>query len=161
MFLAHAALCLFFGTKLNRSLPSSKNPKFQNGRQVHNLPTGNTFYFQRITNHFYIKGWTLNLVLIQRPGVTRKSWPIQRVNTPERLIDNYITARENELNGVNSSESCSLEDGWMDGRTDGLMDGWIDSQETLLMCRSCIAWQKLQTNLGTQFIIVVYMQYNS
>ena len=52
-------------------------------------------------------------------------------------------------------------DGWMDGRTDGWMDGWIDSQETLLMCRSCIAWQKLQTNLGTQFIIVVYMQYNS
>ena len=49
----------------------------------------------------------------------------------------------------------------MDGWTDGQTDGWIDSQKTLLMCRSCIAWQKLQNNLGTQFIIGVYKQYNS
>ena len=54
-----------------------------------------------------------------------------------------ITARENQLNGVlNSSESCSLQDGWMDGRTDGRMDGWIDSQKALLMCRSRKAWGK-------------------
>ena len=50
---------------------------------------------------------------------------------------------------------------WMDGWTDGQTDGWIDSQKTLLICRSCIAWQKLQNNLGTQFIIGVYKQYNS
>ena len=62
-------------------------------------------------------------------------------------------ARGNELNGVNSSESCSLEDGWMDGWTDGQTDGWIDSQKTLLMCRSCIAWQKLQLIWGHNLLL--------
>ena len=30
----------------------------------------------RMKNHFHVKGWSLNLVLIQRPGGTRK-WPIE------------------------------------------------------------------------------------
>ena len=32
----------------------------------------NEFYCMRMKSHFHIKGWALNLVLIQRPGVTRK-----------------------------------------------------------------------------------------
>ena len=32
-------------------------------------------FFMRMKNHFHIKGWALNLVLIQRPDRTRK-WPI-------------------------------------------------------------------------------------
>ena len=30
----------------------------------------------RMKNHFHVKGWSLNLVLIQRPGGTRK-WPVE------------------------------------------------------------------------------------
>ena len=39
---------------------------------MHNLSCENEFYLHmRMKNHFHIKGWTL--VLIQRPGGTRKS----------------------------------------------------------------------------------------
>ena len=34
-----------------------------------------SFICMRMKNHFHIKGWAPNLVLIQRPGGTRK-WPI-------------------------------------------------------------------------------------
>ena len=34
-----------------------------------------SFICMRMKNHFHIKGWALNLVLMQRPGGTRK-WPI-------------------------------------------------------------------------------------
>ena len=35
-----------------------------------------SFICMRAKNYFHIKGWALNLVLIQRPGGTRK-WPIR------------------------------------------------------------------------------------
>ena len=35
-----------------------------------------SFICMRMKNHFHIKGWAPNLVLIQRPGGTRK-WPIR------------------------------------------------------------------------------------
>ena len=35
-----------------------------------------SFICMRMKNHFHIKGWALNLVLIQGPGGTRK-WPLQ------------------------------------------------------------------------------------
>ena len=43
--------------------------------QVHNLSCEKELICMRMKNHFHIKGWALNLVLIQRPGGTRK-WPI-------------------------------------------------------------------------------------
>ena len=42
---------------------------------VHNFSCGNEFYCMRIRKHFHISGWVLNLVLILRPGGTRK-WHI-------------------------------------------------------------------------------------
>ena len=42
--------------------------------QVLNLSHGNEFYLHKNENHFDIKGWALNLVLMQRPRKTRK-WP--------------------------------------------------------------------------------------
>ena len=60
----------------NRPLSSSKNPHFQNEARCTTFLVKMSFTCMRMKNHFHIKGWTLNLVLIQRLGGTRK-WPIR------------------------------------------------------------------------------------
>ena len=52
-----------------------KNPHFQNEAKCTIFLSKMTFICMRMKNSFHIKGWALNLVLIQRPGETRK-WPI-------------------------------------------------------------------------------------
>ena len=59
----------------NRPLPSSKNPHFQNEAKGTTFLVEMRFICMRMKNNFHIKGRALNLVLIQRPGGTRK-WPI-------------------------------------------------------------------------------------
>ena len=59
----------------NRPLPSSKNPHFQNEARCTTFLVKMSFICMRTKNHFHIKDWGLNLVLIQRPGGTRQ-WPI-------------------------------------------------------------------------------------
>ena len=59
----------------NRPGPSSKNSHFENEAKCTTFLVKMSFICVRMKNHFHIKGWTLNLVLIQRPGGTRK-WPI-------------------------------------------------------------------------------------
>ena len=59
----------------NRPLPSSENPHFKNEAKCTNFHVKMSFICMRMKNHFHIKGWALNLVLIQRPGGTRK-WSI-------------------------------------------------------------------------------------
>ena len=61
-----------------------------------------SFICMRMKNHFHIKGWALNLVLIQRPGGTRKWLIAERVHLtrPQSclsllLIDEY--EYENEI----------------------------------------------------------------
>ena len=56
----------------NRPLPSSKNPHFQNEAKCSTFLVKMSFICMRMKNHFHIKGWALNLVLIQRPRGTRK-----------------------------------------------------------------------------------------
>ena len=58
-----------------RPLPSSKNPHFRNDAKCTTFLVKMSFVCMGINNHFHFKGWALNLVLIQRPGGTRK-WPI-------------------------------------------------------------------------------------
>ena len=62
-------------TKLNRPLPSSKNPHFQNEASCTNFLVKMSFICMRMKNDFHIKGWAPTLVLKQRPGRTTK-WPI-------------------------------------------------------------------------------------
>ena len=57
----------------NRPLPSSKTLTFKMRPSVQPF-FENEFYLNENENHFYFKGWALNLVLIQRFGRTRK-WP--------------------------------------------------------------------------------------
>ena len=59
----------------NRPLPSNRKPHFQNKAKCTTFLVKMSFICTRIKNHFHTKGWALNLVLIQRPGRTRK-WPI-------------------------------------------------------------------------------------
>ena len=56
-------------------LPSSKNPQFQNESRCKTFLVKLSFICMRMKNHFHIKGWALNLVLMERPGGTQK-WPI-------------------------------------------------------------------------------------
>ena len=51
----------------NRLLPSSKKPHFQNEAKCTTFLVKMSFICMRMKNQFYIKGWALNLVLIQRP----------------------------------------------------------------------------------------------
>ena len=62
-------------TNTNGLLPSSQNPHFQNEIKCATFLVKKIFFCMRMKIHFHIKGWALNLVLIQRPGRTRK-WPI-------------------------------------------------------------------------------------
>ena len=61
----------------NKPLPSSKNPHFQNEAKFTAFLVKMSFICMRMKNHFHIKGWALNLVLIPRPEGTR-TWPIHR-----------------------------------------------------------------------------------
>ena len=56
----------------NRPLPSNRKPHFQNKAKCTTFLVKMSFICIRIKNHFHSKGWALNLVLIQRPGRTRK-----------------------------------------------------------------------------------------
>ena len=64
--------------EFNWPLPSSKNPQFQNEAKCTTVLVKTPLISMRIKNHFHIKGWALKLVLIQRPGGTRKC-PMKQV----------------------------------------------------------------------------------
>ena len=64
-----------FVLTVNRPLPSSKNPRFQNGARCTTFLVKTSFICMRMKNDFHIEGWAPTLVLKQRPGGTRK-WPI-------------------------------------------------------------------------------------
>ena len=73
--------------KLNRPLPSSKNPHFQNKARCTTFLVKMSFICMRIKNDFLIKGWAPTLVLKQRPGGTRKC-PLEYIY--KYIIDNKI-----------------------------------------------------------------------
>ena len=81
----------------NRPLPSSKNPHFQNEATCRTFLVKMSFICMRMKNHFHIKGWALNLVLIKRPGGTRE-WLIIKVVTELRTVSLCRIARENLVN---------------------------------------------------------------
>ena len=49
-----------------------KNPHFQNEAKCTTFLVKMSFICMKVKSHFHTKGCALNLVLIQRPGVTRK-----------------------------------------------------------------------------------------
>ena len=60
----------------NRPFPSSPGPLYQNEVRCSTFDMEMTFHSHANKTHFHKKSWAPNLVLIQRPGETRK-WPIQ------------------------------------------------------------------------------------
>ena len=75
----------------------SKNPHFQNEATCTTFLVKMSFICMRMKNHFHIKGWALNLVLIKRPGETRE-WLIIKVVTELRTVSLCRIARENLVN---------------------------------------------------------------
>ena len=57
---------------VNRPLPSSKNPHFQNEARCTTFLVKMSFICMRMKNDFHIKDWAPTLVLKQRPGGTWK-----------------------------------------------------------------------------------------
>ena len=49
-------------------LPSSKTPHLQDEAKYTTCPVKMSFICMTMKNHFHVKGWALNLVLIQRTG---------------------------------------------------------------------------------------------
>ena len=78
----------------NRPLPGSKKPHFQNEAKCTAFLVKMSFICLRMKN-LHIKGWALNLVLIQRPGGTR-NWPIGQFlfpvsnNSPRSLCGSFL-----------------------------------------------------------------------
>ena len=67
--------CLYFGGGRESAKTDSKNPHFQNEAKCRTFLVNMGFICMRMKYHFHIKSWALNLVLIQRPGGTRK-WSV-------------------------------------------------------------------------------------
>ena len=61
-----------FVITVNRPLPSSKNPHFQNEAKCATFLVKMNLICMRMKSDFHIKGWAPTLVLKQRPGGTRK-----------------------------------------------------------------------------------------
>ena len=61
------------------------NPHFQNEAKCTTFLVKMSFICRRMKNHFHIKGWALNLVLIERRRGTWK-WPIWRGNLTEDFL---------------------------------------------------------------------------
>ena len=79
----------------NRPLPGSKNPHFQNQAKCTTFLVKMSFICMRMKNLLHIKGWALNLVLIQRRGETW-NWPIGQLsfpvsfNSPRSLSESFL-----------------------------------------------------------------------
>ena len=73
--------------EVNRPLPSSKNPHFQNEARCTTFLVKMSFICMRMKNDFHIKGWAPSLVLKQRSGENRK-WPIVQGNPSTRATRN-------------------------------------------------------------------------
>ena len=67
--------CLYFGGGRESAKTDSKNPHFQNEAKCRTFLVNMGFICMRMKYHFHIKSWALNLVLIKRPGGTRK-WSV-------------------------------------------------------------------------------------
>ena len=65
-------------SRVNRTLPGSKNPHLQSEARCTTFPVKMSFICMRMKNDFRIKGRAPTLVLKQRPWGTRK-WRISRV----------------------------------------------------------------------------------
>ena len=79
VLLGHIVSLLIMRAYFIHLLNRKKTLTFRNETRCTTFLVKMSFICMRMKNHFHIKGWALNLVLIQRPGETRK-WPIKLTN---------------------------------------------------------------------------------
>ena len=84
--------------KPNRPFSSSPRPLYQNEVRCSTFDMEMTFHSHANKTHFHKNGWAPNLVLIQRPGGTRK-WPIQALRVQP-------AAAQNEEAGTRNAAGC-------------------------------------------------------
>ena len=94
--------------KINRPLQSSKNPHFQNEAKCTTFLVKMSFICMRMKNHFHMKGWALNLVLIQRPGDTFET-TVELTSFGSTLIDiKFATWKVQHLNWAWVLWTCEI-----------------------------------------------------
>ena len=106
---------------VNRPIPSSKTPHFQNEAKCTTFLVKVSFICMRMKNRFHIKGWALNLVLIQKPrGDSNMAcslpqttpWAIQHNYGPSLMRNfkfaNYQTHTGTIIKGVNIIKTAML-----------------------------------------------------
>ena len=95
---SHVRILIYRTWAINRLLPSSKNPHFQNEARCTTFLVKMSFICMRMKNDFHIKGWAPTLVLKQRPGGTRK-WPIQVFKSPQERDPDF---------GIRENYACKI-----------------------------------------------------
>ena len=96
--------------KVNRPLPSSRKPHFQHEAKCATFLVKISFICLRMENYFHIKGWALNLVLIQWSGRPRK-WPIIAPGQINRLNQKRSWVRV--ISSVTQAKSGEPNDGFL------------------------------------------------
>ena len=72
-FLSYNLISHRWWSSSNRPFPSSPGPLYQNEVRCSAFLVERSFICMGVKNHFHIKGWAPNLVLIQRPGELKNS----------------------------------------------------------------------------------------
>ena len=93
-----------------RPLPNPKTPHFQHEAKCTTFLVKMSFICMRIKNHFHIKGWALNLVLIQRSGRPRK-WLIIAHGQINRLNQKRSWVRV--ISSMTQAKSGAPNDGFL------------------------------------------------
>ena len=122
--LAHWELCLIWRYVIGHvRVPKTLTFKMRPSAQP--LLWKWVFICMRIEKHFRIKGWALNLVLIQRPGGTRK-WPISKVEEISLAFFGFLQSQfsiwPKEHCHLTKSSACKAQEVNVQGaRLDGCM----------------------------------------
>ena len=146
----------------NRPPPTSKHSHFQNETRRTTFLVKMSFICMRMKNHFQIKGWALNLVLIQRPGGTRK-WPIAFFFWLWMNEGDILLAEHYRITAFSNNQSENQNQTWLactrlltytdsahelKGFTLYLLNSLSSSGDTLVVCLQCLkkssCWIRLE-----------------
>ena len=96
--------CRWNSKEFNRPFPSSPGPLYQNEVRCSTFLVKMSLVCMRMKNHFHIKDWAPNLVLIQRPGgnsVMAYSWgPHQSLEGKREICRVMLLLHKTSLEGI-------------------------------------------------------------
>ena len=98
---------------LNRPLLSSKNPHFQIEAKCTTFLVKMSFMCMRMKNHFHIKGWALNLVLIQWPQEPEMAYSSFSFFGLYSLLPLFLFQRKAHQYTLVNTCICSSQGAWL------------------------------------------------